>query len=123
MCEVHTPLTQLGVLFPHLFPHAPQLLLSDASCASQPLAAALSKLGLHPAIPHTPTLHDGTVLVGMGHTVPQTPQFATSVLMLISHPFGYFMSQSAKPWLQLATEHWPAMHAGTPPATPQARLH
>src|SRR5437870_3146787 len=44
-------------------------------------------------------------------TLPHTPQLFLSLVVLISQPFGYCLSQSAKPLLQVATAHAPLAHA------------
>lgn len=57
--------------------------------------------------------------VASGHTIPHPPQFIGSVVVLTSHPFAGLLSQFAKPALQEAIVHVPAVQAGVPFATKQ----
>src|SRR5262245_23221189 len=49
--------------------------------------------------------------------MPQPAQFLTSVLVLVSHPLSYILSQSANPPLQEEMAHARSMHLGLPLAT------
>ncbi len=78
---------------------------------SQPLAVTPSqspKPVLQLPMPHAPAAHTALPLEGVGHTVPQAPQWERSVRVLTSQPLLALPSQSAKPALQLATPHTPA---------------
>jgi hypothetical protein len=73
----------------------------------------LRKAPVHAATLHTPLLHVELAFAAV-HTFPQVPQLFTSVLLLISQPFAAMPSQFAKPALQVATAHVPAVHEGVP---------
>jgi hypothetical protein len=51
---------------------------------------------------------------------PQAPQFVALLRMSTSQPFASIPSQFAKPALQLAMPHTPAVHEGVALGTEQA---
>lgn len=78
--------------------------------------------GLHEAITHVPAPHPG-VPFATKHAIPQPPQFCGSFVIVVSHPFPAFPSQSPLP-----ARHWeyvqlPPAHAGTPPWAGHGLLH
>jgi hypothetical protein len=80
---------------------------------SQPLAGFMSqsaKPALHDPTVHTPMTHVAVALTSE-HARPHIPQWSTLTRVSTSQPLAGFMSQSAKPALQLATVHVPAAHA------------
>jgi hypothetical protein len=52
--------------------------------------------------------------------VTARPAVSDARAELVSQPLAAFVSQSANPGLQLATTHWPAVHAELPLAAKQA---
>jgi len=87
----------------HLVPQAPQLLMSDEVCASQPsLGSALQSAKLAWQVsPHLPAAQTAAPWGPDLHTVPQAPQFLMSVAEGVSQPVSSLPSQSEKPSLQL----------------------
>ncbi len=103
--------------------HAPQFITSVAVRVSQPLLTSPSQSSVpeaHTPMPQAPARHTAVPLGGVGHALPQRPQFDTSVVVTVSQPFVGLMSQSAKPALHEATVHAPAAHPGAPLLTEHA---
>ena len=90
------PAVQPDVAFARLqtLPQVPQLLAVVLVLVSQPLVALPSQLpyGAVQVMPQMPLPQSGAPLVLL-QTVPQTPQFAASVLMLVSQPLTMLLSQ------------------------------
>lgn len=81
------------------FPHAPQLLRSTVTSLSQPFATEASQLprpGEQAAMPQTPA-EQAPEAIGGAQFMPQPPQFAMDVVVLVSQPFAALLSQFAKP--------------------------
>jgi hypothetical protein len=96
----------------HAFPHAPQLLTSEAVLISHPSAACPSqsaKPALHSAMAHAPAAQTGAALDRL-HAFRHAPQLLASRFVSTSHPFAGFASQSAKPALHAKVQA-PALHA------------
>jgi hypothetical protein len=91
--QVAAPLAGAG----QLVPHAPQWAAVVRVSVSQPLAAMPSQLPnpVAQVSPHAPAAHAGVALAPPGHAVPQRPQLATSVCVLVSQPAAAV--QSPKP--------------------------
>ena len=99
----------------HTIPQPPQLRASTLVLISQPLAtwpSQFAKPGLQVAIAHTPLTH-AAVAFGKVQTMPQPPQLAEPVKMLVSQP-------SARVPLQLAN---PALHVPTHVRPPPLTVH
>jgi hypothetical protein len=114
---VHRPPLQEGVAFESVQvpPHAPQLLKSEETPVSQPLAARESQSanpGVQLPTPHWPATHEG-VAFGTVHVLPQPPQVPTSAAVFASHPSSKSPLQSAKPGLQLPIVQAPPAQAAT----------
>ena len=109
----------------HALPQRPQLALLDRTSISQPSPGLLlqsAKLVLH-AMPQAPPAQVGVVLAGVGHALPQRPQFATEVDVPVSQPSARSLLQSPKftsarlrPAARHATDDWHArmllLHSG-----------
>jgi hypothetical protein len=48
-------------------------------------------------IPHDDAMHTAAELAGTGHAMPQRPQWAAAVVVLVSHPLPLTPSQSPAP--------------------------
>ena len=108
-----------------LFPQEPQLFRLLVRFTSQPSPAALlqfPKPALQAAIAHMPAAHIGVPL-GAKHGMPQPPQLATEVRVLISQPSMGLLLQSAKPALQVPTVHAPLVQLAVAFGTLQVRPH
>lgn len=83
----------------HITPHAPHAFTFVARTTSQPFATMPSQSAkpIMQVKPQPPSSHVGTAFARAGHSVPQVPQFARSLVVLISHPLAAVLSQSAKP--------------------------
>jgi hypothetical protein len=103
------PAAQVAVLFAggtHALPHAPQWATLVAVLTSQPLPARPSQLpkpALQLATPQRPALHAGVALAG-AQAIPQPPQWATALVVLVSQPLAALASQLPKPALQAPSE-------------------
>jgi hypothetical protein len=87
--------------FVQTLPQEPQLATAVLRFTSQPVDASPSQLPnplLH-ATAHALSAQLAVPFVPL-QTVPQAPQFATAVLVFVSHPFGVRPSQLPKPELQ-----------------------
>ncbi len=92
---VHAP-PEHTVPAAHVWPHAPQLALSDCKLASQPSAAEWlqsAKPVLQEAMPQAPAVQLEEALA-RAHARPQAPQSARVVLRLVSQPLPAMPSQS-----------------------------
>ena len=78
----------------HTVPQAPQLLAVVLVLVSQPLTMLLSQLpyGAVQVMPQLPLPQNGAPFVLL-QPVPQAPQFAKSVLKLVSQPLARLLSQ------------------------------
>src|SRR5262245_2952099 len=93
----HRPPTQLWPLAQAL-PQAPQLATSAFTSFSQPVPGSLSQLPqpLLQASEQTELTHAATAFCPPPmHTLPQTPQFFTSLASFASQPVWALLSQSA----------------------------
>jgi len=95
---VHRPVAQVGVAFvrEHGKPHAPQL-VSVVSGVSHPFGIVPSQFPnpvRHVPMPQRPISQSGTAFAG-AHAIAQPPQFMTSCVVPVSHPFAAARSQSA----------------------------
>lgn len=120
----HALLRQMPAL-PQAIPQRPQLFGSEVVLTSQPFvvfASQLAKPALHSAIAHAPAVHVAVAL-GNEHVLPHTPQLFTLVCVLTSQPLLAIRSQSAKPALQLAIAHAPAVQVLTAFASAHVRPH
>jgi hypothetical protein len=103
---VHVDDEQAGTALPgfgQALPQVPQFDALFVVFTSQPLAGLLSqfaKPALHDTL-HMPATHAPLAFGFPPQTVPQTPQFAASVLRFTSQPFAATLSQSAKPARQV----------------------
>jgi hypothetical protein len=99
---MHTP-QQHAVRLAQCRPHVPQLFRSlDVSTHAPPHSSS------PPAQPHIPAMQ----AIPVGQVVVHEPQCEASLCVFTSHPFAGLPSQSAKPALQLAMWHVPAVHEG-----------
>src|SRR5262249_32628996 len=72
---------------------------------------ALTQVG--ESLMHTLFSHTMSAL----QATPHPPQWLSSVVVLVSHPFAGLLSQSAKPASHESIPHTPFMHAGVPLGT------
>src|SRR4051812_3953169 len=115
---VQTEATQPRVMvlgpIAHLLPQAPQLLGSFPVLASQPSPnrplQSLKPL-LQVEMPHVPPRQIGVALATLPQGMPQPPQLARSLTMLVSQPLPGLLSQSANPLAQLAMMQTPLAQA------------
>jgi hypothetical protein len=120
-----TPPTQPGVPLAAVqtLPTAPQLLASVLRLTSQPLAMMPSRSAkpvLHTEKPQVPAVHSAAALA-KEHALPQAPQWLTSEARVTSQPSPSAPLQLARPAVQTAAEHAPAMQVRPPVQTnPQA---
>jgi hypothetical protein len=108
----------------HARPHIPQCAAVVARFTSHP-SAGLALQSPKPALQtvvQRPTMHVAVAFCAR-HTLPQTPQLVALVRTSVSQPFAGLLSQSAKPALQLATEHIPPAHAAVALGRLHARPH
>jgi hypothetical protein len=106
----------------HWFPHPPQLAVLTAVLTSQPFTLLMSQSAnapLHATSSHVPVAHVA-VAFGRAQATPQPPQLVR-VFRLVSQPFAYWPSQSAKPAAQDATKQVPPAQLAVPFAAKQAR--
>jgi hypothetical protein len=96
--HVGTQLPAVHVVEPFAFvqavPQAPQFAVEVFRFASQPVEARPSQLPkpVLQVTEHDPSAHDAVPLVPL-QAVPQAPQFAVDVSVLVSQPFELFESQ------------------------------
>src|SRR5262245_31220570 len=98
---MQVPLTQLWLAW-QAMPQPLQLFLSVSVLTSHPLpgfASQLAKPILHVPMPQALPAQPGVAFGRAGHTVPQAPQLAGSVVKSFSHPSGLRPLQLAKPGL------------------------
>ena len=125
---VHTPPTHAPAppAWLHTWPHVPQLFGSFERLISQPVeyfASQSAKLALHDPMAHFEETQAGVPLATV-HAFEHLPQLFTSLVVLTSHPFAGFMSQSAVPaTLHDDTTHEPFMQTSTEPEAPHACPH
>lgn len=113
----------------HTVPQAPQLNASRDVSTSHPVDTIRSQSARSRAqapTAHAPLVHTGVAL-GVLHVVPHSPQLATLVRTLVSHPSSGSRLQFAKPAAH-AMLHRPAAHIAVPlvelqtsPQAPQLR--
>jgi hypothetical protein len=108
----HTPPVQEAVPLVELqtLPQMPQLFGLVFRLASQPLLLEASQLAYgaaHVPIVHWPALQVAAAFAKL-QTLPQMPQFFSSVWVFASHPVEVSLSQLAKPAVQLAMLQTPA---------------
>ncbi len=112
--DTHAPVrheaTELGAAVQRV-PHAPQLLASVASVASQPLVALESQLPKpdSQASEHIPMAQRAVALAPVAQRVPHAPQLVTSVAIASSQPLALLPSQLPKPAAQPSV-HVPDVH-------------
>jgi hypothetical protein len=93
-------------------PQAPQFCASVRSATSHPVLTALSQLP-KPAlqtIEQAPAEQLANPFTEL-HAMPQVPQWAVDVLMLVSQPLEAALSQLPQPVSQAATAQVPVLHA------------
>jgi hypothetical protein len=90
--------------------------------ASQALLKSPSQLAnpvLHGPTTHSPPRHSGAAFRGVGHSLPQAPQFDGSSSRFVSQPSRACPLQSPRPSLQIPDRHWPATQAPRPASSTQ----
>jgi hypothetical protein len=100
----------------HTVPQAPQFAALVLVLTSHPLAGSPSQFA-EPAAqttPQTPAWHRAVAPPPAVHALPQRMQLDTSLVRFTSQPLAGFVSQSAKPVLQVATAQAPAAQLDTP---------
>jgi hypothetical protein len=122
-CQAEPPLLSVYTPEGRVRGTALHALYTQAPCVSQPLLG-LSSQSLKPAAQaywHAPPAQLAAVLGRAGHCMPQPPQWATLVWVLVSQPFCVLLSQSAKPVAQPVSVHVEAMHTSVELDAPQVR--
>jgi hypothetical protein len=114
----HFPPLQLGVPFVPLqaMPHAPQFAALLEVSTSQPFVALPSQSAngfVHEPTVHVPPAHTAFACGG-AQVWLQPPQFARSLVVMVSQPSIGLPLQSANPGLHDSVAHAPATHAGVP---------
>src|SRR4051794_28679180 len=99
----------MPLMAPHTWPQAPQLLALSATEVSQPsLTRPLqsSKPASQAPMEHAPAVQRG-VAWAPPHTRPQSPQFITSLRVLVSQPSWTLPLQSSQKPRQVSTVQLP----------------
>ena len=122
----HVPVLHevFALAYAHVTPHPPQLLFVRR-LVSQPLAYKPSQSAnpvLHERIVQLPLVQLG-VPFATKHAMPHPPQLFTSFVIVVSHPFIEFPSQSPRPPAHIDTPHVLLLQAGVPPAGGQLFMH
>jgi hypothetical protein len=115
----HDPPEHAGVAFgsEHAVAQAPQFATDVRVSTSQPFAAFASQLpkpALQGPSAQTPDAHVAIAFAN-AHALPQAPQFAIEVWMLVSHPLAVFPSQSARPGEHVLRWQTPIVHTADAP--------